>query len=211
MNQISPLLASHAESVLFLTIFVEQLGLPIPAAPLLVAAGALAADGLINPALILGITIAACALADLILFEAGRRGNGLLRFFSKLSGEASSARTERFFTRYGLSAIIAAKFIPGLGLLISPMAGGVGMSRGKFLRLDALGSFVYGLFYLGLGVLFKNQIHGVLRWIEQFGVAGLIVAMAFVLVVIAGMYLQRRKASNRPAPQTALGRPYLTT
>src|SRR5262245_62155601 len=117
MNQMSEFLASHSGAVLFLTIFAEQLGLPFPAAPVLVAAGALAADGAVNPALAVGVTVAACVLADLIWFHIGRRsGDGLSRLLRRLPlcDSSSFGGTERLFAKYGMSAVVAAKFVPGL-------------------------------------------------------------------------------------------------
>jgi len=86
MSQTSQFLASHSGSVLFIAMFAEQIGLPLPAAPLLVAAGALAADGVVNPVTALTITLVACLLPDLLWFGVGRRGgNGFLRFICRLA------------------------------------------------------------------------------------------------------------------------------
>ena len=199
------ILAGHAGPVLFLAIFAEQLGVPLPAAPVLVVAGALAAAGDLNPAAALGVINMACVLADLIWFHVGRRGgDGLLRFLRRFSlCDASWAgRAERLFARHGTSAIIVAKFVPGLGLLISPMAGAFGISRGKFVRLDVLGSLLYGIFYLGLGVLFSNQVNGVLELINRFGVASIALALALVMIFVAYKFMGRRKES-KPASEPA--------
>jgi membrane protein DedA with SNARE-associated domain len=207
MSQITQILAGHASPVLFLVIFVEQLGVPIPAAPVLVAAGALAAEGALNPGMALGVATLACVLADFILFHVGRQGGeGLLRILSRLSLSDASGfgRTERFFTKYCMSAIIAAKFVPGLGLLISPMAGALGVSRGKFLKLDVLGSLVYGSFYLGLGVAFSNQVNAVLELISGFGAAPVALAPALLMIFVGYRFVQRRKASH-PASEPASG------
>src|SRR5262245_1976038 len=105
MSQTSQFLASHSGSVLFIAIFAEQIGLPLPAAPLLVTAGALAADGVLNPLTALAITLAACVLPDLLWFRVGRRGgDGFLRFLCRLPlcDSSSFERTERLFAKYGM-------------------------------------------------------------------------------------------------------------
>ncbi len=199
MNQF---LTGYAEPVLFLAIFAEQLGVPIPAATILVAAGSLAADGALNPGMALGITIVACVLADLIWFYIGRRGGaGLLRFLSRLALRDASGfeRTQLLFTRYGMTAVTGAKFLPGLSLLMPPVAGAFGIGVGRFLRFDALGSFLYGVFYLEIGVLFSNEVNGVLELISRFGVASAVLALAPFVVFVAYKYVQRRTASRRPS------------
>ena len=45
MNDVAAFLIEHGTSVLFAVVLAEQIGLPIPAVPLLVAAGALAGAG----------------------------------------------------------------------------------------------------------------------------------------------------------------------
>ena len=52
----------------FAAVFADQAGLPIPAPPLLLAAGALVAAGKLDPALAVGMTVLAAMLADSIWF-----------------------------------------------------------------------------------------------------------------------------------------------
>src|SRR5215510_13018529 len=110
MNQMSQFLVSHSGPVIFLAIFAEQIGLPFPAAPLLVAAGALAADGALSPTMAASVTVVACLLADLIWFHVGRLGGGaFFNFLCRLSlcDPSYFARTERLFARHGMSAVAA--------------------------------------------------------------------------------------------------------
>lgn len=80
MNQINQFLIWHGGWFLFLAVFAEQNGVPIPAAPLLLAAGALAADGQVNLASAIAGTTVACILADALWFYVGHRGKA--RFLS---------------------------------------------------------------------------------------------------------------------------------
>src|SRR5215471_19412399 len=108
MNEISPFLVNNAGFAIFATIFAEQIGVPLPAAPVLVAAGALAANGALNPALALAVTLAGCVLADAIWYYVGVRGGSkLVRLLCRLSlGEDSHVeQAQRLFAKYGMSAI----------------------------------------------------------------------------------------------------------
>jgi membrane protein DedA with SNARE-associated domain len=211
MNEMSQFLVNHGEPVLFLAIFAEQIGLPLPAAPILVAAGALAADGALSPAIAIGVTLVACVLADLIWFYVGRRGgNGLLRLLCRLTlcDPSYLERTERLFARYGMPAVAVAKFVPGLGLLIPPLAGAFRSSVAKFLCFDVLGSLLYGMFYLALGLLFSDEVTGVLELLSGFGTGTVALASGLVIIFVGYKYAQRRKAV-KPAAELA-SRPVAT-
>src|SRR5882724_12724701 len=117
MNEMSPILVNNAGLAIFATIFAEQIGVPLPAAPVLVAAGALAADGALNPALALAVTLAGCAAADAIWFYIGRRGGSkLVRLLCRLffGNDSHVEQAQRLFGKYGMSAVAGAKFVPGL-------------------------------------------------------------------------------------------------
>lgn len=73
MNEILRHLARHGYSVLFASVFARQICLPVPAILFLLAGGAMAGNGRLNLALVIGLGVTGCVLADLVWFEAGRR------------------------------------------------------------------------------------------------------------------------------------------
>src|SRR4030095_3898299 len=116
MSETSQFLIRHGLPLVFAVVLVEQMGLPIPALPLLLAAGALSAAGKFN--LLLGIvaTVVACLIADAIWFYLGRyRGNQVLGFLCRISLEPDSCvrRTQNVFTRYGFRGGVGGKICPG--------------------------------------------------------------------------------------------------
>src|SRR5256885_11802301 len=66
-------LIRHGYTVLFVWVLAEQLGLPLPATPLLLAAGALAGAGEMNLALAIGLAVLASLLGDVSWYEFGKR------------------------------------------------------------------------------------------------------------------------------------------
>src|SRR5258708_573435 len=142
MNDITQFLLNHGGPVLFLAVLVEQAGLPVPAAPWLLAAGALSANGKLSSAMAGGVTVAACVIADLVWFYVGRwGGDRVLRFLCRLSCSPNPCvgRTKGLFERHGFQALVAAKFIPGLGTVMPPLAGALGMSAPRFIVFDGAG------------------------------------------------------------------------
>src|SRR5262245_57393905 len=125
----------HGTALVFAAVFVEQLGVPLPATPWLLAAGALAATGKVNWLMALTAATVGSLLADGLWFYLGRyRGHQVLRFLCRISLEPDSCvrRTNNVFTRYGMRGVILAKFIPGLSTLAPPLAGSAGISAPRF-------------------------------------------------------------------------------
>ncbi len=210
MEKLMPFLVNNAESVLFVTIFAEQLGVPLPAAPLLLTVGALAAQGSINPLTAMMVIIIACLPADLIWFCVGRwSGPSVLQSLGRflLCDGGCFNRTERLFKRYGTLGLTAAKFFPGLGLLMPPLAGAFKVGLGRFVVFDAIGALLYGTVYLGLGFLFDREVSGVLELAGQFGTGTLLLAMAFAVVFGAWKYIRRHRASKATGKQAAQAAP----
>ena len=128
MSEYTHFLVNHGGLLLFVVVFLEQIGLPIPTVPWLLGAGALWAMGLMNPFVAFAVTVAACLVADLTWFYLGRhRGTRVLRVLCRISLHPDScvSRTQAFFARYGMVGVVAAKFIPGLGLVLVSISAGL--------------------------------------------------------------------------------------
>jgi len=195
LNETSQFLIRHGLPLVFAVVFVEQMGLPIPALPVLLAAGALSAAGKFN--LLLGIvaTVVACLIADAIWFYLGRyRGNQILGFLCRISLEPDSCvrRTQNVFTRYGLRGVVVAKFFPGMSTVAPPLAGMAGVPVGRFLLFDGLGAFLYGASLLFLGYLFSNQIGQIASAMAQIGGSALSLIIGLAVLYVAYKYWQRR-------------------
>jgi len=199
MTETLGFLIRHGPTVLFVAVFVEQMGIPLPAAPWLLAAGALIGLGKINWLLALVAAIAGSLVADLIWFHLGRRGgHRVLNFLCRISLEPDSCarRTLDLFTRYGMRGVVVAKFIPGFSTLMSPMAGSSGVSASRFLFFDGLGASLYaGTFILG-GFLFSKQLEQIFDALAGLGHSALAVIVGLVALYIGYKYFQRRRLLN---------------
>src|SRR5258708_2078038 len=126
-------------------VFVEQLGLPLPSMPLLLAAGALAGTGHLSFFASLLYAMLAAVGADSIWYQLGRvKGIKILQLLCKISLEPDSCvrRTEGLFSKQGARSLLLAKFLPGLGTVAPPLAGIFHMRPRRFLFFDAMGSFL---------------------------------------------------------------------
>src|SRR5215813_7093538 len=162
----------HGYIVLLGWVFAEQIGLPIPSLPILLAAGALAGTGHLNFFASLAIAVVASLTADTIWFQLGRlKCIKVLQFLCKISLEPDSCvrRTEGLFAKEGARSLLLAKFIPGLNTVAPPLAGIFHMRARKFLLFDALGSLLWGISILGLGYVFSEQIETIAEHAERLG------------------------------------------
>jgi membrane protein DedA with SNARE-associated domain/rhodanese-related sulfurtransferase len=178
-------LIDHGASVLFWIVFVEQVGLPIPAIPLLIAAGALVGAGKMSVATALLIPVAASLPPDMAWYYLGRfKGGKVLGFLCRLSLEPDSCvrSTENLFHQHGARALLIAKFVPGFSTVAPPLAGIVGMTAATFLFYDAVGALIWAGVGTGVGALFSNQLEQLAQLFDQ--ARGLL--LAIISVGLAG-------------------------
>src|SRR5258708_26683197 len=72
MQELVDLIARYGLALIFINVLVEQVGLPVPAVPTLIVAGAAAAAGEISAAAGFGVAVLACFLGDGLWFAGGR-------------------------------------------------------------------------------------------------------------------------------------------
>jgi len=196
MASVSQLFIHYGYALLFVWVLLEQLGLPAPTAPLLLAAGTLGATRHFSLALCLLACVLACLIGDLFWFMLGRRyGGKVLRLLCRISFEASTcvSKTENYFARRGSATLLFAKFVPGLSTVAPPIAGQSGLSYSGFFLYDGIGSIIWAGAWLVAGRFFGDVIRRsqpVLVFIGHFA-AGLVIA----LIVISFIYkvIQQRR------------------
>jgi membrane protein DedA with SNARE-associated domain/rhodanese-related sulfurtransferase len=194
MNKTVEFLVHHGAAVLFAAVFVEQVGVPLPAMPWLFAAGALVGAGKMSWLVALFPAIAGSLLADMIWFNLGRRyGHRVLGVVCRISLEPDTCvrQTQNVFTRYGMMGVVAAKFIPGLSTLAPPMAGNSGFTIPRFLFYDGLGSLLYVGSFMAVGLLFSRQLEAIIAALASLGTGAVGLVGCFFVLYIAYKYLQR--------------------
>jgi membrane protein DedA with SNARE-associated domain len=196
MHQVIPFLLRHGYWVLLANVFVEQIGLPIPAVPVLLAMGALAGLGNFSFWNALALAVIACLASDLIWFRLGRvRGHSILNLLCRVSLEPDScvSNTKGLFSRFGALALLFAKFVPGLNAAAAPLAGLTRMPFAKYLAADAAGAAIWSGAYLGAGLIFRNQLERVAEQANQLGSWLLLILGAGLAAYIGLKYYQRRR------------------
>ena len=196
MNQPIPSHLPHGYLILFAVVLVEQLGLPIPAVPVLLAMGALAGLGNYSLPWILLTAVLASLAGDLAWFELGRhRGRSVVRRICGMSLEPDYCvrRTEMAFSNFGSRTLLFAKFLPGLSTVAPPLAAMLGMDRVRFILWDGTGALLWAATFIGAGVMFSRQLGMALAFAARFGSASIAVAALTIVVFLTWKYVQRQR------------------
>jgi len=183
-------LAHYGYSIVFFAVLAESIGMPVPAAIALVAAGAASIHGAMHPAKVLGSAVAAMLIGDNLLFLGGRyTGWWLLSVLCRfsLNPEACILTSADTFHRRGRVILLFAKFLPGVNTMAPPLAGSMGLPYREFLPLDFGGTALYVLSYFAAGYLFSDFLRAMLR---GYSLAGAVFGWA--IAVLAALWIANR-------------------
>lgn len=196
MQETFAFLLEYGYLLLFATVLAEQLGLPIPSTPVLLAAGALAGQENFSFGLLLVLAVSAAVLSDIAWYFLGRsKGHQILKLLCRISLEPDTCvrRTEGVFWKQGAKMLLYAKFVPVLNTTAPPLAGVVGMPLGRFLAFDLAGSVIWVGAFIGAGYLFSDQLEFVAELAAQLGGWLAVLLVASLGGYILYKYLNRRK------------------
>jgi membrane protein DedA with SNARE-associated domain/rhodanese-related sulfurtransferase len=181
--------------ILFLLVLVQQAGVPYPITPVLIVAGAASVHGHLSAGSVIGIAAGAALLADLGWYTAGfRLGGRALKALCALSLSPDScvSETERWFGRFGTRVLLIAKFVPGLGLVSTAMAGVVRARLDGFLLYDIIGNILWATTAVCVGIVFHDAVGDVLLALGQLGYWGVALVAAAIAAFVAVKLLKRR-------------------
>jgi membrane protein DedA with SNARE-associated domain/rhodanese-related sulfurtransferase len=196
LDELTQFLIRHGGLVVFAIVFAEQVGLPIPAFPILLAAGALAGAGKMNLALAIVLAFMACLMGDLLWYYLGRhRGAKVLGLLCRISLEPDSCvrRTEEFFLRHGTRSLVFAKFLPGLSTVTPALAGLFGVKVERFMLYDGLGAFLWVAAATVPGYLFSDQLESMAAQAGRLGSSVVGLLMGVVALYVAFKYVNRQR------------------
>lgn len=199
MESVVESLIRHGYWILFAWVLLDQLALPLPALPMILAAGALAGEGHLDPFACAGVIVLACAPADYFWYWLGiRQGNKVLSLLCLISLEPDTciSSTTSAFHRHGTASLLFSKFVPGLQTVAPPLAGLLGVRPARFLLMNGLGSLLYAVVFLVPGYLAHEFIIEIGRAIAEYGALGatliglLLVAWLVWKIVHRQLYLR---------------------
>src|SRR2546422_722672 len=205
MHDFLSLIAHHGYAVVFAVVLAEAIGLPVPAALALLAAGAAVASGSLSAPALLLVAVVGMLVGDSLLFVLGRyMGWNLLGLLCKMSAnpETCILRSAESFYKRGKITLVIAKFIPGINTMAPPLAGSMKMPPLLFLRLDLTGAALYVAAYLALGFLCRDFLKTIIRgFLTARHALTTVVLIALLAYVVYRVWLFRKYAMYRVVPR----------
>jgi len=182
MKGLIALIVRYGTPLVCLNVFLEQLGLPIPAVPTLVLAGALSRDGKMSSTAIIAGSVIASIVADCRI---------------SLSPDSCVRDTEARFDRWGMPSLLFAKFVPGFSTIAPPLAGASQHSFIEFLVYDGIGAIVWAGAAVAAGRAFHHAVDRVLFALEDLGYWSVAVIGGALAIVIVVKWWQRHEFMAR--------------
>jgi membrane protein DedA with SNARE-associated domain len=194
VHELSSIIAKYGVWLVFGNVLVEQAGVPIPALPTLIVAGALSAEGRLSAVAVFFAAFVAALISDSMWFFIGRKhGQKVLKTLCRvsLSPDACVRKTEGIFERWGLKSLIAAKFVSGFSSVAPALSGMMGVKTRSFLIYDSVGIALWVGSGVGLGLIFHDTVDRILAWLDGYGTTALVFAGAALALFIAFKWWQR--------------------
>jgi len=178
---LTDLFARYGYAVVFIGMFLENAGLPVPGETMLLAGAALSRYGSLKLSWVVLAAIAGATLGDNLGFFIGRRGGrALVERYGAFFGMTSArlAQFDRFFDRHGAKTVFVARFISGLRVFGAIFAGASRLSWSRFLVFNALGAIVWAVTFGAVGYALGYSWHTLEQWIGHSGL---------ILLVLVGV------------------------
>jgi membrane protein DedA with SNARE-associated domain/rhodanese-related sulfurtransferase len=194
-HELVQLITEYGVLVVFINVLMEQIGLPIPAIPTLVVAGALSVAGQLVVGELFVVALVACVIADSLWYIAGRvYGSRVMKTLCRVSLTPDScvSQTQSRFERWGVNALVVAKFVPGLATIAPPLAGATHIGWSRFLVFNTAGAALWVVVGLGVGVIFNAQIERAMLWLESTGSYALGIVVALLAAYVTYKWWERR-------------------
>jgi membrane protein DedA with SNARE-associated domain/rhodanese-related sulfurtransferase len=195
-HELVSLIGQYGLFIVVGNVLLDQIGLPLPAVPTLMVAGAMSSGGRLPLAEVLVFSVLACLIADCGWYLVGRiYGIRVLKTLCRISLEPDScvSETQGRFERWGVNALLIAKFVPGLAIIAPPMAGALRIGWTRFIALSSAGGILWVSVGLGAGMLFASQIERLLARLDDIGsIAGVSIAV-LLAAYIAYKWWERRR------------------
>jgi membrane protein DedA with SNARE-associated domain len=199
MDTLRTLFEQYGLLLVFGAVLVEQIGPPLPSGPLLIVAGALATEGRLSAWPVAAMAWGAGMLGKVALYVVGGRyGRQVMQSLCRMAvtPDSSIAKTNGHFERWGAPLLVVAEFIPGVRTLAPSLAGAENVRTIPFLLYSALGAALWTALYVGIGLVFHEQIDRAVASIEQTGKIAAVVAATAVAAYFAVKWWRRRRSTK---------------
>lgn len=183
--------------VLFVSVMLAAIGLPLPSTFLILAAGAFIRQDILDLPTALVWALVGVIIGDGISYSLGRLARGpILRRFGE---QPTWRKAEGYLQRRGAVAVFLTRWlVTALALPTNLVAGSGGYPYRRFLLFGALGELTWLLIYGTLGYFFSDQWETISDLITNFG--GLLLGALLLIVGVVVLLRTMRRSTHIPLP-----------
>jgi membrane protein DedA with SNARE-associated domain len=185
----------YGSILVFISVMLAEVGVPLPAFPMLVTAGAIVTKGRCQVIELISAGVGGSLVADLFLYWSGKRfGGRILGLLCKmsLSPDFCVRQAETLFLKIGKWSLLFVKFFPALSTISVTMAGITGMGATTFLLLNGVGALLFVTPAVLAGWIFRDTIIDALDAISDIGEFGLLSAVLVLFLYVLARWWRRR-------------------
>jgi membrane protein DedA with SNARE-associated domain len=197
-------LVDHTYLVVFIGTVIDATGLPFPGRLLLAGAGAVAAAGHANVAVVIAVGALGAILVDQAWYVTVTRGsNWLIDMYCRMRGRERNCSDDAidYFRRYGGVTIILGRFFTVVRVLVWPVAASHGLGYGRFVVLDVVGASIWASMWVLLGWFVGEQWEWAAKSVGGW-TAGVGIVIALALALPVALRLWRRRGYGRGGPRS---------
>jgi rhodanese-related sulfurtransferase len=110
-----------------------------------------------------------------------------------LTPDSCVSQTQAHFERWGVNALLIAKFVPGISLLAPPLAGAAGIRWPAFLAYNTGGASLWVIAGMGGGMLLGPQVERLLALLADYGTLAIVVLALLIVAYVAFKWWERRR------------------
>ena len=194
MQEMMNLLSQHGLAIVFANVLLTQVGVPVPAVPMLIVAGAFVAQGQLALVPLVAVTVVASLLGDVPWYVAGRRyGYRILRTLCRVAIEPDSCvkQTENIFERWGAPSLMVAKYIPGFATVAPPLAGMMKLAAPWFVLYSTVAALLWAGLPIAIGVVLHAEVERALAWLEGMGTGAFFVIAGVIALYVTVKLVER--------------------
>lgn len=195
LQSVKLLLDDYGYIVLFFSLILELIALPLPGETLMSYCGYLVYKGKLNWGISIIISAIGTIIGITISYFIGKTLG--ISFFHKYGnyihmGPKKFKKVSNWFEAYGNKLLIISYFIPGVRHFTGYFSGITDISFKKFAINAYLGAFIWTFFFITFGKILGDQWNKMHSYVNKYIVVIGIILIAFILIVVAVKYYRSK-------------------
>ncbi|MGO4670343.1 DedA family protein [Bosea sp. 2RAB26] len=203
-SAVEPYIREYGAVAIFVILFLESLGAPLPGESALIFAGVLASRGELSLSAVLFNAWVGAVLGDNFGYLIGRTfGRAVILKHGSRIGLTPERfnHVEAVFARYGPATVAAARFVNILRQFNGIAAGTTGMDWRRFLLFNALGGALWVAVWGAGAFYFGTHMSGIAAYIPRWGHVGirvlpLVLAAIGAIVLLVWLWRSRKQQGS---------------